>query len=328
MYYNRTLSPSFSSLIENKGPLRWLFDYVKTNPDLDFLIGKNDKKEWISIYRGLTRFLRIHLPRPKGSIVIDAADKYKKMLPTLYGKKSTIDNFQDDIEKLLDKIRNSREFDKYYNSRKEGYFQNIFSRRYGICGEANDDFVIIDKEVVIGYADNPERNTLLGPIHDKYKDSQKAVSRLDSKRYGKDLDKKPIGNELDFLALNRAGDILLIEFKHGKNTSGIYLSPLQVGLYYDLFSMLQMRQRKDLEAAIYEMLAQKQEIGLINPKWNRPLVIRDIIPVLIISEYNSKSSGKTKYAEILDFVRKKHGPTFLQDIKTYNYSAEAGLTNW
>ena len=53
MYYNRTLSKELSALLETGGELRWLFDFVKNHPDLDFLVGKNNSKEWLSVYRGL-----------------------------------------------------------------------------------------------------------------------------------------------------------------------------------------------------------------------------------------------------------------------------------
>jgi hypothetical protein len=59
MYYNRKLSDSFSKLLEPYGKLRWLFHLVKKCSDLDFLIGRNRSKEWISIYRGLSRVLTI-----------------------------------------------------------------------------------------------------------------------------------------------------------------------------------------------------------------------------------------------------------------------------
>ena len=57
MYYNRKISDSLSRLIEPRGELRWLFDFVKSRDDLDFLIGKSSSTEWISVYRGLSRRL-------------------------------------------------------------------------------------------------------------------------------------------------------------------------------------------------------------------------------------------------------------------------------
>lgn len=326
MYYNRKISDKLSKLIENNGKLRWLFDYVKNHNELDFLIGKSKKKEWVSIYRGITRIISINLTANKQIIKVNGAKTYQEIMPNLYGKKSITANFKIDIELLIKQIESNPGFDRYYKNKKEGYYQNILSRKYGINGNPNDDFVIIDKEVVIGYANTNEKQEKFSVgIQKKYKELQKEISSLNSKLYGVDLDKKAIGNELDFLALDKEGNILLIEYKHGTNTSGIYLSPLQIGVYYDIFNGFL---RSDLEKSVFEMLAQKQEIGLINPKWVKPLKIKDIIPVLVVSEYNYNSSAKEKYDQILSFMRKKQGQAFLKNIRTYNFTEKNGLAKW
>jgi hypothetical protein len=324
MYYNRTISKELASLLETGGELRWLFDFVKNHNELDFLIGKNISKEWVSIYRGLTRIISI-LPDSKTTVLIKAADKYKSISPNLYGKKSVNEKFQNDIEHLITQIEQNSQFDRYYKNKKEGYYQNELSKKFGMCGNPDTDFVIIDKEAVIGYSDQAEKDNLLGNIQQKYKQLQKEISLLNPERYGKDLGKKAIGNELDFLALDKEGNILLIEYKHGTNTSGIYLSPLQIGMYNDIFTSFP---KNELEHAVLEMLEQKQKIGLINPNWKKPNSIKDIIPVLIISEFNYKSSAKTKFDEILQFARKQLGASFLNNLQTFNFTMKNGLSNW
>lgn len=324
MYYNRTLSDSFSILLEPNGELRWLFHLVQEHRDLDFLIGKNDSKEWISIYRGLSRVLTILKTRKPDMIKLDAAEAYKSISNNLYGLRKISDNFDEELKSLVSAVNNDSKFDRYYNNKKEGYFQNELSRKYGICGKENDDFVIIDKEAVVGYKDMLEKDKYYGKIRQRYKELQKGLSQKNAKRFGKDLEKKAIGNELDFLALDKQGNLLLIEYKHGTNNSGIYLTPLQIGMYCELFCQLP---RKELENSVSEMLAQKKKIGLINPKWKSP-GIKDIVPVLIISEYNYRSSAKIKYQEVLDYVRAKKGGAFLAKIKTYNYTTENGLQAW
>lgn len=324
MYYNRAISKEFASLLEKKGELRWLFDFVKNHSELDFLIGKNNSKEWISIYRGLTRIVSIS-PSKETTIQISGAGKYKKIVPNLYGRKQTNENFQNDIELLIDQIEQERSFDRYFNNKKEGYYQNELSRKFGIYGSPDSAFVIIDKETVIGYEDAAEKNSIFGSIQLKYKRLQKLVSEEDPERFGKDLENKTIGNELDFLALDKAGNILLIEYKHGNNTSGIYLSPLQIGLYFDIFTKYP---KPDLESAVLEMLEQKKKIGLINPAWKVPDTIKEIIPVLIISEYDEKSSAKAKFAEILKFTRYHLGSDFLRNLRTFNFTMKNGLSDW
>lgn len=325
MYYNRTISKEFSSLLEESGQLRWLFDFVKNHKELDFLIGKNKSKEWISVYRGLTRIISV-LPKNDTTVFIDAADKYRNISPTLFGQKGVNENFQNEIENLITQIEQNSQFDRYYKKKKEGYYQNELSKLYGICGKPDTDFVIIDKEAVIGYSNQAEKNNFLGSIKQKYIQSQREISLLNPLRYGKDLEKKAIGNELDFLALDKDGNILLIEFKHGTSTSGIYLSPLQIGMYNDIFTSLP---KEELETAVFEMLEQKQRIGLINPNWKKPNSIKEIIPVLIISEFNYKSSAKTKFDEILQFARKQFGTSFLNNLQTFNFIADDKcLSNW
>ena len=338
MYYNRTLTPSFSSLIEPGGNLRWLFDFVKSRNDLDFLIGKNDKnngkkpKEWISVYRGLSRMVSIQPTNDMSKILLHAADAYDKIAQqkslNIYGIKPVTFNFQKELQALISAIDKDDKFKRYYNNRKEGYYQNELSRKYGICGDQGTNFVIIDKEVVIGYANKAERIKLFGPLQLKYKKCQKEISDIDPTKYGKDLQKKAIGNELDFLALDTNGNILLIELKDGKgkNTAGIYLSPLQIGLYNEVFNKYS---RDKLESAIWDMLEQKKRIGLINPKWKNPSAIKkEIIPVLIISEYKNKSCAKNKFDDVLTILRQKYGSNFLHNIKTKKYTTSEGLTDW
>jgi hypothetical protein len=325
MYYNRKLTDSFSALIEPAGALRWLFDFVKNHPDLDFQIGKNKAPEWISVYRGTTRIIKIQKTNDPGRIVVEGALKYKAMYPTLFGSKSISKDFQKELEEILDLINSDRTLDRYYNNKKEGYYQTALSRKYGLSGSPTDDFVIIDKEAVVGYLDKKEKAKLFGPFQQKYKIMQRDISDFNSEKFGQNLEKKAVGNELDFLAMDKEGNILLIEYKHGTNTSGIYLSPLQIGLYYDIFTGLP---KKELSKAVFEMLAQKQKIGLINPAWIKPSEIKDIIPVLIISEYNYNSTAKVKLEEIMNFLRPRLNSEFLKTLRTFNFTLKSGLLTW
>ena len=50
--------------------------------------------------------------------------------------------------------------------------------------------------------------------------------------------------------------------------------------------------------------------------------------MLIISEYNDRSSAKIKYQEVVDFVRAKKGVSFLASIKTFNYTTKNGIKAW
>jgi hypothetical protein len=210
MYYNRTLSPAFAQLLEANGPLRWLFEYVKSQEELDFLIGKNDDGEWISVYRGLSRILSI-LPCSKNLYKLKADPAYMGLNPKAYDQKLL--SIQE-LNILVKEIKDNPKFDRYYENEKEGYYQNKFSRQFGICGLPEDPFVIVDKEAVIGYVDTTEKDLLFNAIQKPYKELQTLISDIDEKRYDKDLENKSLGGELDFLALDKHGNILLIEYKY------------------------------------------------------------------------------------------------------------------
>ncbi len=324
MYYDRTISDDFGKLLCSGGELRWLFDFVKTHDCLDFLIGRNDSKEWISVYRGLSRILTIS-PLRNGCIKLNAAEAYKQLQPKLYEAKTPADISQDQLEHLLEAVINDpKKFKRYYENKKEGYYQNELSRKFGICGSKNTDFVILDKEAVIGYQCESEKVKEYNPLQAPYIDWLEGLSKKDSKRYGSKLNEKPLGNELDFLALNRDGEILLIEYKHGSNTDGIYRSPFQIGLYYDLFKNLGL---ENLNKAVRRMFEQKQRIGLIHPEWEHAGPIKGIKPVLIISEKHTPAAQERFY-EVMGFIRERKDSAFLSDLEIYNYTKEKGLTGW
>jgi hypothetical protein len=330
MYYNRRLSDKFASLLKKKGDLRWLFNYVKSKKELECLICRNNKMEWISVYRGLSRILSINPYKNSDRLKIHAAQAYENIAEDenldIYGKQEPNKVFRKELEIIIKRIEKNSKFDRYYKNEKEGYFQNILSRTYGISGNSNDPFVIIDKESVIGYDDKKEKCKKYGKFQHKYKKLQKAISNIDSKRFGRDLIKKAIGNEVDFLAIDTKGSIKLIEYKHGTNTAGIYLSPLQIGMYYEIFSDYRDRYKAAFDNTLLAMLKQKQKIGLVNADWKIPKKLKEIVPVLIVSKYNRNSVAKLNFKEILKIVREETSrPYFLKDIEVYDYTRNNGL---
>lgn len=326
MYYDRVLSPELETKFNNE--LGWLYEFVKKRDDLDFLIGANKSIEWISVYRGTSRIIRIYKGKAQGSTIkIDGAAAYM----TLAGCFKTdiytdhlvnFTNFEGQLKTLLDRVSSDKKYDHYYNNKKEGYYQNLLSRKYGIDGLQDADFVIVDKEVVIGYENQSEKNNIFGETQKRYKVLLKKISSINPQRYGSNIENNAIGNEIDFLAWESDGTLLLIELKHGTNTSGIYLSPLQVGLYTEIFEHYKEIYEVGFYNKLKEIVEQKQRMGLIHKDWKIPAKITSIKPMLIISEYNPKSTGKEKFYEILAICREKFGETFLSNIEVRSYSCQ------
>jgi len=119
---------------------------------------------------------------------------------------------------------------RYYGNRKEGFWQNRMCVRYGSRCQEEDDWLIIDHECVIGFANETERSDVLDPHKVHFEGIRHAFQTQDKKRWGttsavKDSSgevESHLGNELDMLAIDRDGQLLAIELKHGTNAKGIY----------------------------------------------------------------------------------------------------------
>lgn len=314
MKYNRTLSAEFIGLLSENGQLRWLFDFVKNREDLDFLTAIVKGTERILVYRGLSKILDIKKRKSK-SPKFDAAKKFKELSPNLFSKPLNY-NFQNELMGLIQEISKDENLRKYYDIKKEGYYQNILSRRYGINSNVDSEFVIIDKEVVVSYQQGKiEKAEIETQIKEKYQRLQREISGKSTYRLAY---RKDFGNELDFLALDKDGNVLLIEFKHGANTGGIYWSSLQVGVYYEIFNGLD---KKEFEKSIFEMLKQKQRMGLINPDWVAPKEIKEIIPVVMISEFDEdKGTAKKRFDEVLKEASNAPKFHFLKNLRLYKFN--------
>ena len=58
--------------------------------------------------------------------------------------------------------------DSFHGNNKEAFYQNYLSRRYGVSGQAAPEFVIVDREAVVGHSDEMERQAVLGTIQQEY----------------------------------------------------------------------------------------------------------------------------------------------------------------
>ena len=283
MYYDRLLSDDFEKLFKKDGKLSWLIPYIKRTDDLDILIGKSGNQEYCSIYRGTSRIAKI--TKSKNKYRVTAADSYKKLGVNLYGDLDDGNFNETNLECLRQEVQNNTKFDRYYNNIKEGYYQNMFQRHYGIEATCESLKLIVDKEVVIGYKDRNEKNKLFGKEQDKYKQCKHNLQNSNRKKYGKPSKDDSLGNELDLLALDTDGNIHLMELKDGRSTSGIYMSPFQIGLYKRIFDKI------DIKETIKKMIEQKQRIGLLPKDWIIPDIRDGYILELVIGGLDRCSRG-------------------------------------
>lgn len=323
MYYNRTMQ-KLHLLFAPDGALRWLVGYVKRCDDLDFQTGRNANDEWVSVYRGLTRLVRIGTDKA-GMLKLSADKKYMALQPSLYGKFGKDHVFEAELEGLRQIIANATEFESSYDNKKEGFYQNIFSRRYGLLGMADDPFIIVDKESVIGFGDKSEEEKICSLHRAPLEETMSFLAQTFPKDFGSKLGDKKLGKELDFIAIGFNGDVLLIEYKDGHNTNGIYGSPFQMGMYQALFSALD---RGAFQDAVLDCARQKQQMGMLHPSWPIPAQIRSIRSVLVVSDYPGKSTAKAKFSQVLGLCRERMGASFLEGLTAFHFTTERKLEAW
>lgn len=299
MYYDRFLSTQFENLFKKDGELSWLIPYIKKMDDLDILIGKSNHQEYCSIYRGTSRIAMIS--KNRGIYKVTASDTYKKLGVHLYGNLDNRNFNEKNLEYLRQTVENNNKFDRYYNNHKEGYYQNMVQRKYGILADTEYPILIVDKEVVIGYDNEAEKKSVFRTAQDEYKECKCNLQKSDSKKWGEPSKDKPLGNELDLLALDREGNVHLIELKDGSNTAGIYMSPFQIGLYKRIFDKI------DIKETLINMVKQKQRIGLLPKDWIIPHINNEYIPELIIGGYKSRSSGyPQKFNMVMKYIKEQN----------------------
>ena len=310
-YYDRCMDQVFIDKICTDYP--WLIDYVKSKAELDFQTGHDPRsgKSWFSIYRGTGRVLTFE----SNSRTIKAADAYRNLMPSSFITKPNAKDF----DKYLKSISESTNLDQYYessDSKKEGFYQNLIARRYTFLNNENDDFIIIDKEFVLGFYSEVVKNEWCSGIVDE---QEQQISQLKKvlPTYPKDI--KAQYGEFDFLALTWEGDIVIMELKQD-DPQKTYLSPVQVGYYYKQFSKLIKEDDGTLYQNIIKMVNQKVQLGLIKIPNGLTLPLqlsKKIKTCVIVGEDNLSDEIRKRYKLTRDI--------FLPDMQAYTCNLDGTM---
>ena len=313
-YYDRTMDDSFISKVLNDYP--WLIHFVKNTSELDLQTGHDPKqgRSWFSVYRGTGRVLTFASRR--NGYKIDAADAYKKIAPTDFFERPTEKSFVE----YLSNIKKTPNLKRYYESdegKKEGFYQNLIGRRYTFNTKIGDDFIIIDKEMVVGFKDEVTKTAWNKDIISNIEALIRNLRRDYKGRLPKDISSKY--GEFDFLAMTWNGDIIIMELKQNdpQKTS---LSPIQVRFYDEQFHKL-LKENKDISDNIMKMVQQKVDMGIINVPKGRSLPQKlsgKIETYVIVGEEKSLSPT---ICDRFRVVRK----IFLPNMKSYTCESDGTL---
>ena len=292
MYYNRKIKTELENLILKD--YSWLIKDVKEHEELDFQVGSNKNKTWFSVYRGTGRILSIY-----SNGTVDAADAYKKVFPDFYENPN-----KKNFDILLEKINKDSSFGRYYingkGEKKEGYYQNIISKRYSLFCKPEDELLIIDKECVLGYIDKKAKDKRLKPIRKKY---DKLIENIKKSHPKWSQSFKQTGEEFDFIALTKEGDIFVLELKRSEDSTKTYLSPLQAGKYEEITEMFINDFYDDFDTAIHEMIEQKVRMKIMSPAWKIPEKLSGKVKSAVIVGGDS-SKVKDRFKEVRTIVDK------------------------
>lgn len=257
-YYNRTMNPAIYDQVKEGGQYHWMIQYVKDHAELDFQTGSNKNNSWFSVYRGTSKIIKI---QKNGKSKISYEKKYRDLCPEYY--KDTTESVH--LNTLLDKLKTDPTLSRYYENeltgkKTEGYYQNLIARRYTFLNKPDDDFIIIDKELVIGFRNKIIKKRILDKIDTELKNLLENKFRPSLKSLRKNV--RTTYEEMDFLGLSWDGDLIIIELK-GDDPQKTYTSPIQVGFYQRLMTQVLEEYQEDLNKNIHSMLEQKVNLGLV-----------------------------------------------------------------
>lgn len=259
MYYDRTMNPTLAHSLMVQ--YHWLVDCVRAHEELDFQTGNdpNKNRSWFSVYRGTGRLLTIECMSNRLRVVAD--DTYKKIAPSFFDRPVDEDSFT----RYLTAVSRSAVLGKYYmnerGEKKEGYFQTLVGRRYTIGLKPDDDFVVFDKEFVLGFASVQERIDWNRTI---VEEQNRRIAAL-RESYTGNLPREIGGTygEVDLLGLNKDGDLVVIEIKQGASARTA-LAPVQLGFYFRQLGKVLQEQGDLFYGTVKKMVKQKVELGLID----------------------------------------------------------------
>jgi hypothetical protein len=189
-------------------------------------------------------------------------------------------------ERIVDK-------QKYFNGTCELFWSSRLSIDYGRNWEPNDQWLIIDRESVLGFEDiipDPEmKKTKIAIYTDDYAEAVKSELHIKHTDHTWAKSSKPFGRELDFLAIDKNHNLVCIELKIGSNDKGISWGPLQTAVYHKAFT----KALPQISENIIKLINQKIDLGILkNEAKDRlpPVGFKSVEGVLAVTSPNESVS--------------------------------------
>ena len=309
--YDRALDPRLVKHLKPGGDLDFLLHGVPFPTGEPYAVDVHlRERNKIMYYRGTTRILVVKLS-PHG----DRTPTFTVTADKFYSRKKSCADAFHEMENLgkMSPINAKESFRRYleaacpvapeghYRNKAEGYWQNRICHRFGRCFRPDDEWLVFDRECVIGFKNKEEKDYALAPIVSRYREACKKVQEAGNDKWRLTNQSKGLGDELDMLAVGRDGQLLAIELKYRTNASGIYWGPAQAGVYGDSFSQL----LDALGPSVIDLVKQKVSLGLL-PEHALDRLPADgfkrVRAILAVADANPKSGCWPKMTEVMKHV--------------------------
>jgi hypothetical protein len=293
--YRRFLSQDFCDLLKPGGCLNFLLSLPPEADRADpFSIDVQLRAgNIIQYYHGTASLLRVRYSGD-GSIRGDAAAVYhdlpgaSDLMQPCRVEPDELRRFQHALDDYLPHAI-AATVPRSYRNRQEGFWQNCLAITFGRNWQPGMDWLIVDREVVIEFDSDAERQQTLAPHRERYLTARRQLRAENPDLWGQPTEGDSLGNELDLLALGPSGELICIELKHGSNASGIYWGPLQACAYRDDFELV----LPSIADGIKALVNQKIELGLLPPSGAKRIPAGDcpkVLGLLAVADPNDRST--------------------------------------
>ena len=306
-HYKRTLNDNFIEHLKNNYSFLIDCSYRKDNNyKYDVQFRPNNE---IMIYFGGTCLLTAKYNEKTQQIKFQSKSYSTKCLEqfNILNKDPNTKNKKRACYDFLEKV--SAKVGKKWNSiGSEGYWEQRISRLWGgSAWQEYMDFLVIDRQAIISFDTDPQKNNFYSGIKEKYIAIVKNL--IKNNKWKK---KNVFGDELDLLAIGPDKELLCIELKTAAKDSTFYYAPLQAAAYCEAFAST----AHDISSDIKAMVQQKVDVGLL-PKIalgrlpNKDFKVKSLLLVMDSSKISLDAQVWSRISEVSLKIDRKYRPSVI-----------------
>ncbi len=297
MQYDRVVSCTLLDALSPGGPLHSAVGWRHHDLGLrDVQLRKQPKGSgsWASLYLGLTSVLDIHEQRGLFRLAAHNTHRAAGFDPS-WRSWQPLDELAQQwprVERYLDRVVptvHSRWLDS------EGQVHAL------IAGSARTGFSVVNREASLAFANQPTKGRLCAEWERTLKRAILTSGRTEP--WWTALSGRRMGTSPDFIAVDDAGRLLVIEAKPATAAAVITWGPAQVTFYAAMYAAWLAEAGQAAQASLRQQLEQRRALGLLVDHGERALgAPPDVVPVLVIGPGMVSPEAWSRLAVVADAV--------------------------